>query len=259
MDRLGRLALLAPTFLLACATSGTPAPAGATTAAASRPDAGVSDGHPGCSFPEDAPRGRGASDVPAARPHGPSAEERPRGVDRRAAPGAAGHGGAGGPRRRGHRPVRQAGHRELRGRHARRGHHAPRRARNRHGLRGPGRAVPDPGRQGLAHRRRLLPLGLALSRPGRLQRLRAPTPRSRSQTSSGCARSGSATSPSSRRTLRRLARRCSTGRSSARGTPGPSPPPGRWPRRRPRGRPARRLAPGAGCGRTTRCWWWWAT
>ena len=42
MDRLGRLALLAPTFLLACATSGTPAPAGATTAAASRPDAGVS-------------------------------------------------------------------------------------------------------------------------------------------------------------------------------------------------------------------------
>ena len=43
MDRLGRLALLAPAFLLACATSGTPAPAGAPAAAASRPDAGVSE------------------------------------------------------------------------------------------------------------------------------------------------------------------------------------------------------------------------
>ena len=42
MERLGRLALLSPALLLACATSSTPAPKAAPTAAA-KPDTGVSE------------------------------------------------------------------------------------------------------------------------------------------------------------------------------------------------------------------------
>ena len=42
MERLARLALLLPALLLACATSGTPGPAVAPTAAA-KVDAGVSE------------------------------------------------------------------------------------------------------------------------------------------------------------------------------------------------------------------------
>ena len=60
MDRLAPLALLAPTLLVACATSGTPAPASTPAAAAARVDAGVSEtGTPDAPFRQALPEPAG--------------------------------------------------------------------------------------------------------------------------------------------------------------------------------------------------------